>query len=1326
MAKSDLAAFRPSPASLARNVLSVLATLLVAHQGLDAKSASPKNSIGLFVAIPLLLVTLDKTFYLAILALKALAVSWLFWRSASFDVISLTLAALILLETFVRWPGWGKSFLKKASGSNLNNAIKSIKKNGKIEYEDLQDDSFKVDTERYALELEKNLGSDLTAKTLFFALIKSFPSQFGAAFFFKFASALLGFLEPWLIGKLIHVVNQRYHGEQVELTHGIFLAFAIFFNSLLESQADAFFSLSERKLRTMVLKSVEAVVYKKIVRLSPKSREEFPVGKVLTLLSSGLSDITLAPYILIATAFMDASAIVSLVALWNLLGFASIVGISALVLFVPLNKYALRQLSNSRKETQTVDTQQTQRINDLFASIKAVKLYAWEHVLLEKLIEAQETEVTAVERKSIMTSNLCRLIWTSQSFIVSLTTLSYLKYVSKAHLTPEALYPIESLLKKVERSITMFPMTINIFRRTRTAFSNVALFLNAPELESNHLTDDSDNAVVVLGVSFDWTESGKRALHDITLQVKKGETISVVGKVGLGKTALLLAILGELQPIDSKITRNGLVAYVGQDPSIFSGTLRENVLFGLQYDEPVYKAVLTACQLDEDISRFPENDLVLVGEKGINLSGGQKARIALARAVYSGADIYILDDVLSAVDNHVGFELMKSLFVPGGLLDGKTVIASTNNDRLISISLKLVFLEEGVIEEVVSFDEAVKHPKLSGFISGQEFKALTTSAPEIKIRPVKAKLELDPLKEHLQKTEPKEEKPSQPAQTNLPKGVIADYADSFSILLIVTAVTLSLAKGPLEVGSERQLAKWVDGSQYSFVWYAIGGVVAELAGLLKAWFDLLKFSITVRNRYFRRMARGLAGTSMRFFDKTQVGDIISRFNQDCADIEPIPQFIFSRLELLITAGTTVAIIAYNTPAAFPFLILVGFGIYFYQSTHSAAQTQFSKLSLASRAPITSIAQQTYVGAETIRAYGSIGYFAQRQHAASDFEAQSALLSSLLLNWLSVRLLFFTSAIVLSCSLSFVLWGGSTISGGLAVFVLSYAEQVASGLKLLLGIHSGWSSKFLPVEKCLEFVNLEAEENRREKVDIPSNWPSGDIVFENFSATYEDDEQPVLKNLNLTIKAGEKIGIVGRTGAGKSSIVLALFRMLKPTGGRLLIGGIDVEDVRLQDLRAGLGIIPQDSLLFVGSIRENIDPLGEYLDDAIWEALADSHLKSFVESLGGLDSKVGEAGSNFSGGQKQLLCLTRALLKDSGIVLMDEATASVDLETEKLVREVIAKKGVGKTVITIAHRTETVLDLDKVLGLADGQIKEFDAPLVLLKDLSSLLHGLVHR
>lgn len=203
-----------------------------------------------------------------------------------------------------------------------------------------------------------------------------------------------------------------------------------------------------------------------------------------------------------------------------------------------------------------------------------------------------------------------------------------------------------------------------------------------------------------------------------------------------------------------------------------------------------------------------------------------------------------------------------------------------------------------------------------------------------------------------------------------------------------------------------------------------------------------------------------------------------------------------------------------------------------------------------------------------RAYGSIGYVAQRQHAASDFEAQTALLSNLLYNWLSVRLLFFTSAIVLSCSLSFVLWGGTTVSGGLVGFVLGYANQIAGSLRLLLGIHSGWSSQFLPVERCLEFVNLEAEENRREKVDIPSNWPSGDIVFENFSATYEDDEQPVLKNLNLTIKAGEKIGIVGRTGAGKSSIVLALFRMLKPTGGRLLIGGIDVEDVRLQDLRAG--------------------------------------------------------------------------------------------------------------------------------------------------------------
>lgn len=1333
---------------LVRSALSFLTVITLAHRHYGDSLFYHRDFLALVAVIPAC--AAQKALNPALL-IKASAAAWLFWKE-SINALSLLVLALVVAEIVVIWPSFFQSFFSYATLSFLNPAIESAYKNGAINYDDIPHNALKVSTEKYACQLEANLEKEITPRGLFISILRSFRLKAALFVLAQIGQRLLKLLGPILMVKFIHFVDQRHNGKMVHSSRGLLLAVAMFVISIVERQLTTFDILVSDSLQKAIRTSFEAAIFKKIVRLSRESREEYPISKVVTLMSSKLMDISLAPGILFQFFAMTVEFIFCLVALYKSVGSAVVGGLFIGVVLIPLNKRLVRNMANTRRELSKITTLQTQRINDLFSAIKTVKLYAWEPVLVGKIFEIHDKEELSVSRKYDLRLAFCSFFWSSQPFLISFSTLSWYSWVSKTHLSAEALFPIKSLLLTVEHFLTMAPMLWNIFWRSSTSFAEVAAFLMAPEVQLSFVSDDSESAIDIRQASFGWAPGGKVAFESVDLQVQKGEFVTVSGQVGSGKLALLSAILGELYLNGGTTVRNGRTAYASQNPVIFLGTLRDNVLFGRPFNQVFYNAVLSACQLDEDIQNFKDHDRVSVGLNGAALSGGQKARISLARAIYSDADIFILDDVLSAVDNHVSGAIVESLFGAEGILTGKTVVMATNNPLLVGIALRVVQLEKGVIlsnEVGGGILRGLSHFMKSGEQTAEKASESSSAGSWSSLESTDfSDSEYNPLKEHLLKLSPNAEKddledkgdvlddeslakPEKLKQPSLKKSAANPYLDffnTFSKLLVVSVFSLLFAKQLLDISADYWLARWTDESanvRRNFARFAALGIITDLTEFLRNFLVHSRFSTGGKSSYFRRMVLGLSNAPAVFFDKTPVGTILSRFNNDLESVSLLPRDISNKARVLLYSGSSLAVLAYNTPLALPLLLPAFAAYWYYQKVFASAQKQFTRLLLAAQAPGISLAQQAFTGAEVLRAFGATGHFAHRQHLDSDFNVQATLLVQTLYGWLTVRTSFYTASVEFFCCLYFVVWGDS-VSGALVAFVFNYAGLAAQSFGSLLEVNSNWAAKFVPVEQCIEFANLPGEAGSPVLVEKKPFLHPSDIVFENYSATYEDEAQPVLKNVNLSIKAGQKVGVVGRTGAGKSSIVLALFRMLKKTSGRILVDGVNLEEFDLASLRSSIGIVPQDLLLFLGLVRENIDPLNEYLDESIWKALADANLKTTIEDLGGLESPVSEAGSNFSGGQKQLLCLVRALLKDSGLVVMDEATASVDSQTEELVRDAVARNGANKTIISIAHRTKTVMDLDMVVGLENGEVREYDAPQKLLARKDSLLYGLVNQ
>lgn len=873
---------------------------------------------------------------------------------------------------------------------------------------------------------------------------------------------------------------------------------------------------------------------------------------------------------------------------------------------------------------------------------------------------------------------------------------------------------------------------------------------------SSALSDESGNSGV---------KSGGVTLQNISCKIAPGQLVAVVGPVGSGKSSLLSAILGEMESIqDSKVyiprygeekEMKGFASYCTQSPWVVNDTLRGNILFGREYDEDRYNEVLECCALTDDIRVLPAGDMTEIGERGINLSGGQKARVSLARAMYSpDTRMLLLDDPLSAVDSHVGEHLF-SKAIAGDISEGKTRILVTHHVHVLSRCDNVIVMDHGTIKHQGRYLDLIDQ--------GVDFAgAVDVSKIQTSEKDPSGKAQDDEIKNDSEKKESKKE--DEAAQKKAGATLVKDEekedgeVDGQAYIRYARAGGLSIACITLfiqgcgrtsEIMSTFWLARWAtdmqqaeaDGNPFSdrettrYVGiYAVFG----LLGIFALGFRGIFFAMH-RLRASQKLHDGLAESVLRapvsFFDVTPIGRILNRFaaDMDKVDLELTQTISQGTTTIFNVLGALGAIAAATRGTFIALLIPLGYMYYLVQKWFRKSSTELQRVTSVSNSPIFADFSQTLSGTSTIRAYGvQNGFF---DHCKESFDNMNAsyILVQLCSYWLALRLdimggliaVFIGAVAVGTLETGF-------IPAGFLGLALTFSIEVTSYLKFGVQMIARLEADMSSVERILYYtdkIEPEAPAFIPDRDPPEGTWPtSGEIEFSGASMRYRDGPL-VLKDLTLTVKAGEKIGVCGRTGSGKSSLMIALFRIseIEKNGGRIVIDGVNASEIGTAALRLNLSIIPQDPVMFSNTVRYNMDPFATASDEELWGVLKKVKMAEAIATMPkGLDEEVAEGGENFSQGQRQLLCIARSLLRHPKILVMDEATASIDNETDAAIQEMVRENFQNATVLTIAHRLNTIMDSDRVLVLDDGHIAELDTPENLLAKEDGLFRAMVDK
>ncbi|KAG0056681.1 hypothetical protein BGZ83_003924 [Gryganskiella cystojenkinii] len=1136
------------------------------------------------------------------------------------------------------------------------------------------------------------------------------------------------------------------------------------------------------------------LVFRKSTKLSSRAHLTYPDGRIVNLMSTDASRIDTAMLSMMLVVSVPIYTCVVVGLLIRLMGPSVLLGAAILILVNPIQAWAMSKLGPIRKRASEFTDARIRMTSEILQGIKVIKFFSWESRFLQKLSEIRQSELANVARLLYIRGAVAA---TSASLPVFASALSFVLYGAIGNkLRPEIIFPALAYFTLLRTPLMVLPSAYTATIDAYVAMKRIETFLLAEETETLLEPDrDHEFALSMDKASFMWeslpnsssdtlvpemdiaTKDGTRDSDDntsvhsagyippylekINLHIARGSLVAIVGPVGSGKSSLLQAMIGNMTMCQGKVTRGTNMSYASQTAWIQNATIRDNILFDTPFDETRYWRVIKHCCLEADLKLFPFGDLTDIGERGVNLSGGQKARLSLARAVYFRSGLVVMDDPLSAVDAHVGKRLWEDCILRE--LSGRTRIIATHQLHVLPDVDYVICMKSGKIAEEGTFKDLMAKngdfcalmAQYGGVQAEKEEIDITFDEirPEEKPSASKTKLTNDEKVteaeknevfseevegEHRNSVEMAETKPQklmteEERESGAVKGnVYAGYLRASGWHLWFLTFGLFFLQQVANVMGNQWMTWWsndefsLSTGQYIgiYVGWSLSQMALVFGAALSLSYTIVKTANTMHDQAFKRVLH----SPLSFFDTTPLGRIINRFSRD---VDTLDNVLWSTLyEFTITIVTIIGTIVL-VMITFPLLlaaIVPLLGLYYALSIYyRTTSREVKRLDSTMRSYLYAYFAESLTGLGTLKAFGVVDKAILKNEYRIDLNNRPYYLFQLGARWVSMRvnilgaLLTFSTVVMVTAT-------RFKINPSSAGLVLSYLARISGDLNWGVQRLSTLENNMNSAERLVHYVNNLDQERDAERPDTKPDpsWPSqGAISFKNVSMRYRPELPRVLRDISFEIEPGHKVGVVGRTGAGKSSLIQALFLLSELDGGQIILDGIDTTTLGTADFRPQIAIIPQDPVLFQGTFRYNLDPLAKHTEQELWQVLETSDLKAYVQSQeGGLDAMVSAHGENLSVGQRQLVCLSRALLAKSKIVVLDEATASVDLATDALIQKAIRIDFAHSTVVTVAHRINTIIDYDRILVMHQGQVAEYDTPRNLLSNPDSVFSNMV--
>ncbi|KAG0207958.1 hypothetical protein BGX28_000971 [Mortierella sp. GBA30] len=1220
---------------------------------------------------------------------------------------------------------------------------------------------------------------------------------------------------PLVLQQVIKFVNASDSPNPPAAWHGYGLAIGMVCLQLTQNVFYQRWNLGSVTMGIYIRTALIDLVFRKATTLSSRAHLVYPDGAIVNLMSTDASriDTAMLSMLLVISVPIYTTVIVGL--LIHLMGPSALLGAAMLLLVNPIQAWAMSKLAPIRKRASQFTDSRIRLTSEILQGIKVIKFFGWELQFLEKLSNIRKSELYNVAKLLYIRGAVAA---TSASLPVFASALSFVLYGAIGNeLRSEIIFPALAYFTVLRTPLMVLPSAYTVTIDAYVALKRIQAFLLSEDADPIPPPDSAhEYALSMNEASFVWDQlqasnsngssetlvpnnvinngaqgedqneattvmsnettaprdvesPGATFFSKLDIQIPRGALVAVVGPVGSGKSSLLQAIIGNMTLSQGRVTRGTNISYASQTAWIQNATIRDNILFDTPFDKERYWRVIKACCLEQDLALFSNGDFTEIGERGVNMSGGQKARLSLARSVYFDSGMVIMDDPLSAVDAHVGKRLWEDCILTE--LRNRTRIIATHQLHVLPDVDYVICMKDGTIAEEGRYKELMeKNGDFCALMSqyggvnpeDQEVNVMhegptqpagsvkdsasgpTASSSENISQDEQAnnkdeiyskdmdgehRRSLEAKAEATQKLVTEEERESGAVKSN----VYAGYLKSSGWHLWAITFGLFFLQQLANVIGNQWMSWWSEDefqlTTREYIGAYIGFALAQLV-LVFAAAMMLSFTITkTANNMHDAAFKSVLYSPLAFFDTNPLGRVINRFSRDVDTLDNVLwstlyEFTFTVVTLL---GTLILIIV-----VFPWLVLAIvpiLGLYYMLSIYyRTTSREVKRLDSNMRSYLYAYFTESLTGLGILKAYNVVDNAILKNESKIDLSNRPYYLYQLGARWLSMRVnvlgsLMNFSTIILITATRFQI---NPASAGL---VLSYLARFSGDLNWGVQRLSTLENNMNSAERLVYYVENLVQERPPHKPENPSPdaaWPSeGAISFKNVSMRYRDELPRVLRNISFDIQPGHKVGVVGRTGAGKSSLIHALFLLSELDSGEIVIDGLNTSTLGTVDLRPKIGIIPQDPVLFQGTFRYNLDPLGQHTEQELWQVLETSDLKSYVQAQeGGLDAPISDQGENLSVGQRQLVCLSRALLAKSRVVVLDEATASVDMATDTLIQKAIRNDFAHSTVITVAHRINTIIDYDRILVMNQGQVAEYDTPHNLLSDPNSVFSSMV--